>query len=241
MMTTKLLSKNQKGIGIITLNRIEKCNAIDIDMRDALIQAFITFEKDPTVSVIILNANGKNFCAGADLNHMKAMSNASPEENLQDAKQFAALFYQIYACQKPVIACAHGKILGGGLGLLSSCDIVIATDDAQFCFSEVKVGLVPATIAPFVIQRIGYTHAKYYMLTAELFDAKKAREIKLVNQLCEKNQTPFDCAITLAESIRLNNPTAIQSTKKWLNHLNPITQTELAAAADVLAEARKAK
>lgn len=236
-MTTQILSTTQNHIGIITLNNPEKNNALTLEMRDALTKSFSDFEKNPDIKIIILNANGKNFCAGADLNHMRDMTNAPYEKNLDDSKKLAALFYQIYACEKPTIACVQGKTIGGGLGLLSACDIAISTDDALFCFSEVKLGLVPATIAPFILQRIGYHAANYFMTTAELFDAEKAIEIKLINHITE-NKSPLDFATTLAQSIVNNDQTAMQSTKKWLQRLHPITTEQLDNAAEVLAKAR---
>lgn len=237
MSTHPLITTIKNNIGIITLNYPEKNNALNAEIRDELIDVFIAFENNTTVNIIIVNGNGKNFCAGADLTHMLAMTTVSEDENLKDAKQFASLFYQIYSCKKPVITCAHGKTIGGGLGLLSASDIVIAESSTQFCFSEVTLGLVPATIAPFVMQRIGFQYAKYMMLTAELFDTQKALNMRLIDRVCE-NQTSLDTALTLATHMIKQDQIAMQSTKKWLQNLYPISMAQLDNAARILAAAR---
>lgn len=236
-MPSHLIISVRDHIGFITLNNPNKSNAINPDLRDELIAAYQSFDKNPNVRIIILNGNGKHFCAGADLTHMEKMKTVSNTENLTDAKQFAQLFHTIYSCEKPTICCAHGKIIGGGLGLLAACDIAIATHDARFCFSEVKVGLVPATIAPYVTQRIGYQFAKYSMMTAELFDAQKAWKIGLIDHTT--HLTPIDFAVTLAESMLHNNQNAMQETKKWLHTLRPITVTQIEQSAAKLAMMRQ--
>jgi methylglutaconyl-CoA hydratase len=233
-MTSKKIINNIKNhIGFITLNHPEKHNAIDVEIRDALISTFHDYEKNADIRVIILNANGKHFCAGADLDHMKQMTNASPDENLNDAKKFAELFYTIYACEKPTIVCAHGKSIGGGIGLIAACDIAIASSDAAFCFSEVKIGLMPAVIAPIVTQRIGHQQAKYHMMTAAQFDAKTALKMALIDKISDPTY-----ALSLAESLLTNNQTAMQRTKKWLQTLRPVTKAHMYLAAEELANIR---
>src|SRR3990167_888316 len=232
-MTSKINFTIKNNIGSITLNNPEKSNALDVEMRDTLIKTYLDFDKDPTVKIIILNGNGKNFCAGADLNHMKKMSTVSYDENLQDAKKLAELFYTIYSCEKPTICFAHGKTIGGGLGLLAASDIAIAAPDAGFCFSEVKIGLIPAVISPFVTQRIGYQAAKYEMMTAELFDSQKALKIGLIDKVDQD-------AMGFAEIMLANSQHAMQEIKAWLNKLKPITQEQVNQAAELLASIRAA-
>src|SRR3989338_4964695 len=164
---------------------------------------------------------------------LKKMSTVSYDENLQDAKKLAELFYTIYSCEKPTICFAHGKAIGGGLGLLAASDIAIAAPDAGFCFSEVKIGLIPAVISPFVTQRIGYQAAKYEMMTAELFDAQKALKIGLIDKDDQD-------AMGLAEIMLANSQHAMQEIKAWLNKLKPITQEQVNQAAELLASIRAA-
>src|SRR3990167_785752 len=228
-MSNKILSKIDNKIGHITLNNPDKATAIDIEMRDTLIHAFHLFENNHDVSIIMLNANGKYFCAGADLQYMQHMRTVSYEENAADAKKLAELFYTIYSCKKPTITYAHGKVIGGGLGLLAASDIAIATPDTTFCFSEVKIGFIPAVISPFILQRLGYQSSKYYMMTAESFDAKTALKIGLIDRI-GKNEI----AHALAETLLQNNTQAVHALKKWLNALYPVTQSQMDQASEQL-------
>ena len=134
-----LVLSQKNNIGFITLNNPEKHNCLSLAMMEALLNAYHDFENNPAIHAIILTANGKNFCAGADLAHMKKMAVASYEENLQDAKNLAQFFYKIYACQKPTIGYVQGKALGGGVGLVAAQDIVIADKNAAFSFPEVSI------------------------------------------------------------------------------------------------------
>ena len=226
----------QNAIAIITLNHPEKNNILSEPMRNELTAHYHQCEQNTSIKIIILNANGKHFCAGADLNEMLAMGNASFDENLNNAKQLAQFFYQIYACKKPTICCIHGKALGGGVGLAAAHDIMIATQTAEFCFPEVKLGLMPATIAPFVLRRIGCHMSKTLMLTAEMFSAKRAYEIKLIDYLYEHE--PIKTALLLAEKMQQNNLAAMQAAKTWLQALSSITPQQLDQAARWLAEMR---
>lgn len=232
----KILIQIQNSLAVITLNNPDKSNAIDVEMRDTLIQAIHDCNENPDVRIIILNANGKNFCAGADLNHMNHMKTVSHEENLLDAQKFAQLFYTLYSCKKPTICCAQGKTIGGGLGLLSACDIAIATHDATFCFSEVKIGLVPAVISPFILQRINLQSAKYFMMIAETFDTHKALKMGVIDHVTEKSL--WDAGLLLAESLLKNNQHAMHETKQWLHTLRPVTQSHMNQAAALLAKMR---
>src|SRR3990167_10791733 len=180
---TVIIQTIQNHIGYITLNNPKKSNAITIELRDALIHAYGELQKNNDVKIIVLKANGKHFCSGADLNEMLTMGNASFEENAHDAKQLADLFYTIYHCTKPTVCIVQGKIMGGGLGLMAASDISVAEPNATFCFSEIKLGLIPAVISPFVVQRIGYQRAKYLIMTAEIIDAQQALTMQLIDRI----------------------------------------------------------
>lgn len=229
----KIVSEIHNTIGIITLNHPEKSNAIDVEMRDALINALCEYDQHPAVRVILLLANGKHFCAGADLNHMQAMMKAPYADNLADAKALASLFFTLYSCQKPTVCFAQGKSIGGGVGVLAACDIAIADPKAAFCFSEVKIGLLPAVIAPFVIQRIGFQSAQYHMMTANLFDAKTALSMQLIDHVCEK-----DKAMQQVDSLLQNTQKGMEGVKKWLRTLHPISPETMRQAAEKLADIR---
>lgn len=229
----KILSTIHNNVGIITLNHPEKSNAIDTEMRDTMIQLFSEYDRHPDVRVILLTANGKHFCAGADLVHMQAMMQAPYADNVADAQQLATLFLTIYHCRKPTVCFAHGKSVGGGIGLVATCDIAIADVDAAFCFSEVKIGLLPAVIAPFVTRRMGVHPAQYYMMTAEPFDAEKALALHLVDQVCDKEK-----AMQQIESLLHNTQVGMEGVKKWLRTLCPISPKIMEQAAITLANIR---
>lgn len=239
MRSQKILVTIQNNIGVITLNHPEKNNCLSQDIMADLVKIYRDLENTAAVKIIILNANGKHFCAGADLSHMEAMKKASYEENAKDARTLAQFFYDIYICQKPTICCVHGKSMGGGVGLLAVHDIVVATRDALFCFPEITIGLMPAVIAPFVTQRIGYSQAKHHMLTADMFTAEKALHMKLIDEICE--QSAIDYGLSLAKTLVKNNLIAMQKTKQWLQTLYPITSIQLDQAAQFLAEIRQVR
>ena len=235
-MTSLTILSIQNQIAVITLNHPEKNNILSAALRNELLAHYDECEKDETVSIIILNASGKHFCAGADLTEMLAMSNAPFDINLQDANNLAHFFNRIYLCEKPTICCVHGKTMGGGIGLIAAHDITIATRSAEFCFPEVKLGMLPATIAPFVAHRVGFASAQSLMLTAALFNAQHAHSIKLIDHLCDSD--PIDLAFLFAEQMLKNNLAGMQATKKWLRELNPITLEQIDRAAQLLAKIR---
>jgi methylglutaconyl-CoA hydratase len=182
-MSEVLVKKSENGVAEIILNRPEVNNAIDENLIKLFTESLIKLECDETVKVICIRGSGKHFCAGADLNWMKRAISFTCEENIEDAKNLAYLFERLHHSAKPTIAIVHGAAYGGAVGLVAACDIAIATPDAKFCFPEVKLGLVPALISPYVISAIGERQAKRYFLTGEVFDAKRAHEIGLIHEV----------------------------------------------------------
>lgn len=176
-----LLQKNEQGIAWLILNRPDKANAFDDQLIQALTQALNQAIDNPEIQTIVLKANGKHFSAGADLDWMKRMAKASFEANQQDAEQLATLLHTLYHCPKPTLAQVQGAAYGGGLGLIAACDIAIAETQATFCFSEVKLGLIPATISPFIIQTMGSKAAKWLFMSADPFDALQAQALHLIH------------------------------------------------------------
>jgi len=171
------------GVGRVTLNRPEVRNAFDDALIARLTKTFRELDADNAVRAVVLAGNGPAFCAGADLNWMKRMAAFGKEENLADANALAAMLRALYALSKPTIARVSGAAYGGGVGLVAACDIAIAVPDATFALSEAKLGLIPATIGPYVIEAIGARQARRYFLTAERFDAAEARRIGLVHEV----------------------------------------------------------
>lgn len=182
-----LTTINDDGIAELTLNRPQVKNAFDDQLIKKLIFALTKCGQNPKVRVILLKGAGDNFCAGGDLQWMQRMTAYSKEENLADAKSLAQLMNLLYLIPKPTIALLHGAVYGGGVGLAACCDIALAAKNTIFCLSEVKLGLVPAIISPYVIKSIGENSAKRYFLTAEIFDAHEALRIGLIHQISEAN------------------------------------------------------
>lgn len=184
--------EKQDEVARITLNRPEVHNAFNEKVIAELTRAFNTVAEGasgPTAArCIVLTGAGKSFCAGADLNWMGRMAGFSYEENLNDALGLADLMYAIYSCPVPSIARVNGSAFGGGVGLASACDIVVASYSALFSLSEVKLGLVPACIAPYVIERVGPRNAREYFLTGQRIEASKALEIGVANRVASPEE-----------------------------------------------------
>lgn len=170
----------------INLDRPEVRNALNPELISELTETFEWLDSRDDIRVIILKGNGKCFCAGADLAYMKDMAGFSYNENIADAQRLSKLFQTIYFCNKAVIVCVHGACIGGANGIIAAADIVIAEKGTKFAFSEVRLGITPATISPFVVAKIGNTAAKELMLTGRLFSADEAKEFRLVNAVVDE-------------------------------------------------------
>jgi methylglutaconyl-CoA hydratase len=172
-----------RGILFVTLNRPEVRNAFNEEVMDDLAYAFGEEATQAHVRAVVLNGEGPAFCAGGDLKWMKKAVDFSYEENLHDTRKLARMFATLNECPKPVVGLVHGAAIGGGVGLVSICDIVIATSETQFSLSEVRLGIVPACIGPFVVAKIGASHARGLFMSAERFQSLKAKEIGLVHEV----------------------------------------------------------
>jgi methylglutaconyl-CoA hydratase len=188
MMQSYDLKTSDRGIASVTLNRPEQHNAFDDGMIAELIELLGTLEQDDRVRVLVLRAAGKSFSAGADLNWMRRMADYDLAQNQDDAMQLAELMQRLNCFPKPTIALVQGAAYGGGVGLIACCDIAIASQAASFCLSEVKLGLIPAVISPYVVEAIGARAARRFMLTAERFDAGQAFRLGLVHEVVETQE-----------------------------------------------------
>jgi methylglutaconyl-CoA hydratase len=164
-----ILADSNHHIATLTLNRPDKHNAMHAPMIHELLKALATFAADNS-RILLIQAQGENFCAGGDIAWMQKIAKSSETENIEDAQLLADLLYQLYTYPKPTIVLTQGRTLGGGLGIVSAADIVIAADNAQFALPEVKIGLTPSMISPYVIAAIGQRAAHYYFLTGEIFN-----------------------------------------------------------------------
>jgi methylglutaconyl-CoA hydratase len=210
---------DDRGVATVTLNKPELHNAFDEHVISQLIEAFTTLNNNSDVRAVILAAKGKSFCAGADLNWMRKMASYSYEENKQDAGQLAELYRTLFNLNKPTIARVQGAVFGGGVGLVACCDIAIGTRMSKFCLSEVKLGLVPATISPYVIEAIGPRLAKRYFMTAEVFSSRRARRIGLLSETVSEDE--LDTTIESLISALLNNgPGSVSKAKALVNQIS---------------------
>ena len=173
----------RNNVGLVALNRPELHNAFNETLINELTMVLQALDADASVRAVVLTGHGKNFCAGADLNWMKKMAGYSLAENLADAQALALMLRTLYALSKPTVACVRGAAIGGGVGLVACCDIAVAAHDAIFSLSEAKLGLIPATISPYVMEAIGARQARRYFLTAERFTAAEAFRIGLVHDI----------------------------------------------------------
>ena len=183
------------------LDRPERRNAFDAELIEALHEAFSSFAAEESLRAVVLAGRGASFCAGGDLDWMRASGELTHERNVADAERAAAMFAAVDSCPVPVVARVHGAALGGGTGLACCCDVVLAREDARFGFTEVRLGLIPATIGPFALARIGRSQARALFLTGELFDAGRAREIGIVHEV-HADDRALDGAVEAVRSPR---------------------------------------
>src|SRR6266481_6351805 len=177
--------ETRAGVVTVWMNRANAHNAFNEALIAELTQVFETFDRDPAVRVVVLAGRGKSFSAGADLDWMRRVAAHTAEDNRRDARLLAKMFKTIHRLTKPTIARVHGAALGGGVGLAAVCDIAIASTQASFATTEVKLGFIPAVISPYVIAAIGERQARRYFLTAERIDAQEARRIGLVHEVVD--------------------------------------------------------
>ncbi|MGP8305522.1 enoyl-CoA hydratase-related protein [Vibrio sp. YIC-376] len=209
-MTGLLLEKDSNGVAWLSLNRPEKHNAFNDELIASLIETLDQLEKDDSLRALVLTAQGKHFSAGADLVWMQSMATKSASENLQDAQQLAMLLHKLDTFSKPTIAMVHGAAFGGALGLICCCDIAIGTPESRFCLSEVKLGLLPATIGPYVIRAIGQRQSRRYFLTAELIDAEAALSMNILHLIDTQPQEAVD---RIVDHLLHNGPQAMRAAK----------------------------
>jgi methylglutaconyl-CoA hydratase len=228
-----------RGIARVTLNRPDVHNALNDELIAHLRETFIDLGSRNDVRVIVLAGEGKSFCAGADLNWMSRVANYSYEENLKDAMGLANAFLAIAKCPKPVIARVHGAALGGGAGLVTACDIGIAVESTQFGFTEVKLGIIPAVISPFVIARIGAARCREFFLTGERFLAVAAHSIGLIQHVVI-NESALDALVeSKAAQIFTSSPAAVAAAKELIFGVAERTlQTSVEFTAEAIARAR---
>jgi methylglutaconyl-CoA hydratase len=209
----------------VWLNRPEVRNAFNEELIAALTQTFVALSAEPGLRVIVLGARGKAFCAGADLNWMRAMADYSWEQNRADAQKLADMLWALDQCPVPVVGRVQGDCYAGGMGLAAICDVLVASDNATFCLSEARLGLLPATISPYVIRALGQQASRRYMVTAERFSAAEAQRHGLVHRLCAPEQLDSEVA-TLVATLVANGPLATRACKLLVRNVSAATMSE---------------
>jgi methylglutaconyl-CoA hydratase len=227
------------GVARVRLNNPDKHNAFDDQIIDELTEAFVAIADNSNVRVMVLGSEGKSFSAGADLEWMKRMASYSYEENLRDASALALMLKTLNEIPQPTIARVQGAAFGGAVGLVSCCDMAVAASAASFSLSEVKIGLVPATISPYVIAAIGQRAVRRYFVTAERFDAHRAMEIGLVNEVVDAEQLDQEID-RLIDALLANGPEAILAAKRLVFDIagKPIDQQLIDSTCETIAAIR---
>ena len=237
-----LVNVSENAVARITLNRPDVHNAFDDALIQDLLKTLQQLEADKTVKLIHLSAAGKNFSAGADIQWMKRTAAYSHEENIKDAAHLSDLMRTLKFLNKPTIAQVQGAALGGGVGLIACCDIAIASTDATFALSEVKIGLIPAVISPYVIAAMGERTARRYMLTGEKINAMDAKNAGFIHEVAAPDALET-ATQEIIQTILANSPQAVFETKKLINRvaINPYDSQHLVENAKIIADIRVSK
>lgn len=219
MTTAPLITEiSGRGVATVTLRRPDIHNAFDDILIDRLRRELQGLANDHAVRVVVLAAEGKSFSAGADLNWMKRMAGYERAENIEDAKNLGKLMATLHRMPQPTIAVVQGPAYGGGVGLVAACDIAIASEDALFCLSEVRLGLIPAVIGPYVVAAIGEREAARYMLTAEKFSATEAQRIRLVQDVVPADKVK-ERRNEIIENLLKGGPKALSEVKNLISYI----------------------
>ncbi|RZT38571.1 enoyl-CoA hydratase/isomerase family protein [Cupriavidus agavae] len=219
MQFTTLTVTAERHLATITLNRPEVRNAFNETVIAELTGAFRALGDTPEVRAIVLTGNGPAFCAGADLNWMKKMAGYSDDENRADALTLAQMLHTVWSCPKPVIARVQGDTYAGGMGLVAACDIAVAVESAHFCLSEARLGLLPATISPYVIRAMGEQASRRYFITAERFDAAEALRLGFVHAVTTP-QALDEKVAEIAATLIGNSPNAVRESKRLVQEVS---------------------
>jgi methylglutaconyl-CoA hydratase len=235
-----LIVEHQKNTARVWLNRPDVRNAFNEDVIHELSQVFSQLNQDPQLRAVVLGGHGKAFCAGADLAWMQKMAHYTWEQNRQDAQALADMLWTLYRCPVPVIGRIHGDCYAGGVGLAAICDVLVASSAVTFCLSEAKLGLLPATIGPYVVRALGEQAARRYMVTAERFSAAQAHSMGFVHEVVPAEQ--MDAAVQdIVTAIVSNGPAATRACKKLVRDLSggaPLTPELRADTAARIADIR---
>ena len=237
-----LVLEIKHGIGIVWMNRPEQQNALNGAMIAELAVATRALDRDPQVRVVVLAGTGESFCTGIEMRWLKRMAGCGIGQNRADALDFATVLHAISTLKKPTIARVHGPVSADGVGLVAACDIAVAAYDAEFCFSEVRIGLIPATITPYVVRAMGERMARRYFLSTEPFTAAEAYRTGLVSDIAPLDELDARINEVLGRLIQ-GGPDAQAQAKEWIRTVAgaPITSDLVEESATRLAAVRTSK
>ena len=239
MNSEALRLEKSNGVAYVVMARPEKHNAFDDELIAGLTEIFEAVGQDDGVRVVVLGGEGRSFSAGADLGWMARMADYSEAENLEDARRLAHMMRALNEMPKPTVARVHGAAIGGGVGLVAACDIAIASEKALFCLSEVRLGLIPAVISPYVVEAIGARAARRYFQTAERFDAQTARRLGLVHEVVKDKA--LDGGIDeIVDMLQRNGPAAMAAAKDLIRRVSsgPVDEAMVGDTAERIADIR---
>jgi methylglutaconyl-CoA hydratase len=241
-MSRVMVETGADGVAIVTLNRPEVHNAFDDEVIAELTQAFRRLGADLAVRIVVLRANGKSFSAGADLNWMQRITGYSHEQNVADAMALAEMLRALDGCPKPTVALVQGPAYGGGVGLVAACDIAVASTAASFALTEVRLGLIPAVISPYVIAAIGERACRRYFLTAERFSAEAAHRLGLVHEVVPPDRLAAAAADLFARLLECG-PAAQAAAKELISDvaLYPVDDAVVRDSAERIARQRASR
>lgn len=205
-----------EGIGTLWLNRPDVRNAFNHHMISEFTDCMQSLEHDPTITAVVIRGRGKSFCAGADIHWMKSFSSLSYDDDYQENMHLARCFYTIYTFSKPTIAMVHGAAFGGANGLLAACDMAYCLTDTAFAFSEVKIGIIPATISPYVIKRVGEFNARELMLSGKRFYGEEAARKGLVNAVFDSSEALEEHVQQMTQELKTSAPGAMANCKELI-------------------------
>ena len=224
-MSEPTLDIRREGpVARVYLNRPDMRNAFNDAVIAELTQAFLSLGADAALRVIVLGGRGKAFCAGADLNWMRAMADYSWQQNKADAQALADMLWTVYSCPLPVVGRLQGDCYAGGMGLAAACDVLVAAEGLHFCLSEARLGLLPATIGPYVLRALGEQASRRYFVTAERFTAAEAARLGFVHEVCAPDQ--LDARVdAIVQTLVANGPAAVKACKKLVQDIagQPLT------------------
>jgi methylglutaconyl-CoA hydratase len=238
-MTTTLDITRSGAVARVFLNRPDVRNAFNDTVIAELTAAFRELGSDASLRAIVLGGHGKAFCAGGDLNWMRAMADYSWEQNRADAQRLADMLFTLYTCPVPVVGRVHGDCYAGGVGLAAVCDVLVAAEGMHFCLSEAKLGLLPATIGPYVVRALGEQASRRYFITAERFSATEAHRLGFVHELA--GAETIDAQVdAIVQTLVANGPAAVKASKQLVQDLagQPLTPQLRADTARRIADIR---